>query len=240
MVDLPIQAILSDLHCLLNTNRSALLTAPPGAGKTTVVPLPLLNEAWLQGPRIIMLEPRRLAARAAAHRMSSMLGEAVGETIGYRIRFETKVSTKTRIEVVTEGILTRLLQHDPSLSGYGLVIFDEFHERSLHADLGLALTLEAQRALRNDLRILVMSATLDCVAVSKLLGDAPVISCEGRLFPVDTHYMDRPLSMPVDQAVAQMIKRALAEETGSMLVFLPGMAEIRRVERRLLESGLGS
>src|SRR5688500_2994704 len=150
MVDLPIQVILSDLHSLLNTNRSALLTAPPGAGKTTVVPLALLNEAWLQGQRIIMLEPRRLAARAAAHRMASMLGEAVGETVGYRIRFETKVSTKTRIEVVTEGILTRFLQHDASLSGYGLVIFDEFHERSLHADLGLALTLEAQRVLRSD------------------------------------------------------------------------------------------
>ena len=239
MVTLPIEAAIPDLCRVLADGRHAVVTAPPGAGKTTVVPLALLNEMWLQGQRIIMLEPRRLAARAAAHRMASMLGEAVGETVGYRIRFEAKVSMKTRIEVVTEGILTRLLQHDPSLSGYGLVIFDEFHERSLHADLGLALTLEGQRALRNDLRLLVMSATLDCVAVAKLLGEAPVISCEGRLFPVDTHYLDRPLSMPVDQAVAKVIKGALAEETGSMLVFLPGMAEIRRVERRLQESGLG-
>lgn len=239
MTALPILSILTQLQTVLREGRHALLSAPPGAGKTTAVPPALLNEAWLQGRRIIMLEPRRLAARAAAHRMASMLREEVGETVGYRIRFERKVGAKTRIEVVTEGILTRFLQHDASLGGYGLVIFDEFHERSLHADLGLALTLEAQRALRNDLRILVMSATLDCAGVAKLLGDAPVVSCEGRLFPVDTHYLDRSLSLPVDQAVAQKIKRALAEETGSMLVFLPGMAEIRRVERQLQQSGLG-
>src|SRR5688500_14566294 len=165
MAALPIRSVLAELQGVLKDGRSALLTAPPGAGKTTVVPLALLNESWLNEQRIIMLEPRRLAARAAAHRMASSLGEAVGERVGYRIRFETKVTTKTRIEVVTEGILTRLLQHDPSLSGYGLVIFDEFHERNLHADLGLVLTLEGQRVLRNDLRILVMSATLDCAAV---------------------------------------------------------------------------
>ncbi len=240
MAALPIRSVLAELQGVLKDGRSALLTAPPGAGKTTVVPLALLNESWLNEQRIIMLEPRRLAARAAAHRMASSLGEAVGERVGYRIRFETKVTTKTRIEVVTEGILTRLLQHDPSLSGYGLVIFDEFHERNLHADLGLVLTLEGQRVFRNDLRILVMSATLDCAAVAPLLGGAPVVSCEGRLFPVQTHYLDRQGPMPVDQAVTQMIKAALAEETGSMLVFLPGMAEIRRVERRLLESGLDS
>ena len=240
MTALPIQSVLAQLQKVLRDGQHAVLIAPPGAGKTTVVPLALLDEPWLQDRRIIMLEPRRLAAQAAARRMATMLGEAVGETVGYRIRFQTKVGAKTRIEVVTEGILTRLLQHDPSLGSYGLVIFDEFHERSLHADVALALTLDAQRALRNDLRILVMSATLDCVSVAKLLGDAPVVSCQGRLFPVDTHYLDRPLSMSVDQAVAQMIKKILTLESGSLLVFLPGMAEIRRVERRLLESGLSS
>ncbi|HET7058804.1 MAG TPA: ATP-dependent helicase HrpB [Nitrospiraceae bacterium] len=240
MMTLPIHSAMPALRRVLADGGHAVLTSPPGAGKTTVVPLALLNEPWLQGQRIIMLEPRRLAARAAAHRMASSLGEAVGETVGYRIRFETKVGAKTRIEVVTEGILTRLLQHDPSLGPYGLVIFDEFHERSLHADLALALTLDVQRALRKDLRILVMSATLDGVAVAQLLGDAPVVSCQGRLFPVDTQYLDRPLSMPLDLTVAQMIQKVLTLESGSLLVFLPGMAEIRRVERRLLESGLRS
>ncbi|HKN88504.1 MAG TPA: ATP-dependent helicase HrpB, partial [Nitrospiraceae bacterium] len=240
MTALPIQSVLAQLQKILRDGQHAVLIAPPGAGKTTVVPLALLDEPWLQDRRIMMLEPRRVAARAAARRMATMLGESVGETVGYRIRFETKVGAKTWIEVVTEGILARLLQHDPSLSGYGLVIFDEFHERSLHADLALALTLDAQRALRNDLRILVMSATLDCVSVAELLSDAPVVSCQGRLFPVDTQYLDRPRSMPVDQAVAQMIQKVLTLKSGSLLVFLPGMAEIRRVERRLLQSGLGS
>ncbi len=217
---------------------NAVLTAPPGAGKTTVVPLVLLEEPWLDRRRIVMLQPRRLAARAAASWMASVLGETVGETVGYRTRFDTKVGVNTRVEVVTEGILTRLLQHDPSLGSYGLVIFDEFHERSLHADLALALALDSQRVFRPDLRILVMSATLDVGPASDLLGGAPVVASEGRQFPIETHYLKQPLTIPVDQAVAEMVRRVLAQESGSVLVFLPGMGEIRRVERRLRESRL--
>ena len=169
MSHLPIETIISELQRALREQSNAVLTAQPGAGKTTHVPLALLNEPWLANQRIIMLEPRRLATRAAAHRMAVTLGENIGETVGYRIRLEKRVGPGTRIEVVTEGILTRLLQHDPSLNGYGLVIFDEFHERSLHADLGLALCLESQKALREDLRLLVMSATLDCEAIAGAL-----------------------------------------------------------------------
>lgn len=186
-----------------------------------------------------MLEPRRLAARAAAHRMAVMLREQVGATVGYRMRLDTKVGSDTRIEVVTEGILTRLLQHDPSLNAYGIVLFDEFHERSLQADTGLALCLETQRLFRPDLRLLVMSATLDCGPVSELLGQAPVIACEGRMFPVETRYLDRPFTGHLDLIVPQTIRRSLAQDLGSLLVFLPGMAEIRRVERKLLDANLG-
>lgn len=239
LLPLPIDAVLPALRSALVQGRAALLTAPPGAGKTTRVPLALLNESWLGEQRILMLEPRRLAARAAASRMASSLGQAIGETVGYRIRHDTKVGPRTRVEVVTEGILTRLLQHDPSLQGYGCVIFDEFHERSLQADLGLALSLEAQRLFRPDLRLLVMSATLDCAAVTTLLQDAPVVVSEGRSYPVEVCYLNRPLAGTLEQEVAACVGRALRDDTGSLLVFLPGMAEIRRVERRLEEARLG-
>ncbi len=236
---LPIDAVLPALRSALVQGRAALLTASPGAGKTTRVPLALLKEPWLGAQRILMLEPRRLAARAAASRMAVSLGQAIGETVGYRIRHDTKIGPRTRIEVVTEGVLTRLVQDDPSLQGYGCVIFDEFHERSLHADLGLALSLEAQRLFRPDLRLLVMSATLDCAAVTRLLRDAPVVVSEGRSYPVEVCYLNRPSAGMLEQEVAACVGRALREDAGSLLVFLPGMAEIRRVERRLEEARLG-
>ncbi|HEU4685079.1 MAG TPA: ATP-dependent helicase HrpB [Nitrospira sp.] len=240
MSRLPIEDVLPAVREALLAGTAALLTAPPGAGKTTVVPLALLTEPWLTGKKLLILEPRRLAARAAAHRMAATLGEAVGETVGYRMRLDTKVGPHTRLEVVTEGILTRLLQHDPSMNEYGAVLFDEFHERSLQADTGLALTLEAKRLFRPDLRLLVMSATLDCGPVADLLGGAPVIRCEGRMFPVETRYVDAPISGSLDRAVVQTIARSIARDSGSMLVFLPGMADIRRVERQLLDTQLGS
>ena len=236
---LPIEEALPPLREALAAGRSALLTAQPGAGKTTRVPLALLQESWLAGQKLVLLEPRRLAARAAAAYMAATLREPVGRTVGYRIRHDTKVGPDTRIEVVTEGILTRLLQQDPSLAGYGLVIFDEFHERSLQADLGLAFARESQRLFRPDLRLLVMSATLDCAAVTRLLQDAETISCEGRLYPVTTHYLARPIEGHLEPAVVRSIRQALAHDQGSLLVFLPGMAEIRRVERQLREVPLG-
>ncbi|MBA2487082.1 MAG: ATP-dependent helicase HrpB [Nitrospira sp.] len=236
---LPIEESIPALREVLADGRSALLTAQPGAGKTTRVPLALLHECWLSGQKLVLLEPRRLAARAAAAYMAATLQEPVGRTVGYRIRHDTKVGSDTRIEVVTEGILTRLLQQDPSLAGYGLVIFDEFHERSLHADLGLAFARESQRLFRPDLRLLVMSATLDCAAVTRFLHDAETISCEGRLFPITTHYLDRPIEGHLEPAVVQNIRGVLGRDTGSVLVFLPGMAEIRRVQRRLQEALLG-
>ncbi|HWW83994.1 MAG TPA: DEAD/DEAH box helicase, partial [Vicinamibacterales bacterium] len=185
---LPIDATLPALIAALARGPSAVLQAPPGAGKSTVVPLALLDEPWARGKRILMLEPRRLAARAVAQRMSQTLGEPVGRAIGYRMRMDTRVSRDTRVEVVTEGVLTRMLQNDPALEGIAAVIFDEFHERSLQADLGLALVLDARENLTPDLRVLVMSATLDGEAVARLLGDAPIVTSEGRMFPVESRF----------------------------------------------------
>jgi ATP-dependent helicase HrpB len=236
---LPIEGILPELRRALAAGRSAVVSAPPGSGKSTRIPLALLEEPWLHGRRLLMLEPRRLAARAVAGWMASLLGEAAGGRVGYRIRLETRVGPATRVEVVTEGILTRLLQHDPSLQSYGAVLFDEFHERSLQADLGLALCLETRKLFREDLRLVVMSATLDCAAVAALLDGAPIITGGGRTFPVQTRHLDRPPSGRLEQAVAHTVRLALATEQGSILVFLPGVAEIRRVERLLSASGLG-
>ncbi|KZB67875.1 ATP-dependent helicase HrpB [Thalassospira sp. MCCC 1A02491] len=237
---LPIDTVLPDLCAALETGTNAVLQAPPGAGKTTKVPLALRNGGWLGDQKIIMLEPRRLAARAAARRMAQLLGEGVGERVGYRVRFDSKVSAKTKIEVVTEGILVRMIQDDPELSGIGAILFDEFHERSLDADLGLALALETQGALRDDLRILVMSATLDGGPMASLMGDCPVITSEGRAFPVETRYFppkpDKWGNIRIDGEMTAAIKTALREESGSILAFLPGQGEITRVEAALKEA----
>ena len=232
---LPVEEILPALQAALESRTSAVLVAPPGAGKTTLVPLRLLDAAWLERRKIVMLEPRRLAARAAAERMAKTLGEKVGETVGYRVRMQSKVSARTRIEVVTEGVFSRMILTDPSLDGVGAVIFDEFHERSLDADLGLALARDAQGVLREDLRILVMSATLDGAAVGRLLDQAPVIESQGRSFPVDTRYLGRDERLRLEDRVVRAVERALAEESGSILVFLPGQGEIRRTAELLAE-----
>jgi len=231
--DLPVVEALGDLKASLAARPNAVLVAPPGAGKTTLVPLVLVDQPWLAGRKIIVLEPRRLAARAAARRMAELLGEKVGETVGYRMRLDTKVGPKTRIEVVTEGVFQRIITGDPELSGIGAILFDEFHERSLDADFGLALALDVQEGLREDLRILVMSATLDGARVASLLGDAPVVKSEGRTFPVDIRYEERPGTELAEQAVTRVVRAVLAEETGSLLVFLPGQGEIRRVAEAL-------
>ncbi len=232
---LPIHEALPDLKAALSQGSAAVLVAPPGAGKTTVVPLELLAEAWVGVGRIIVLEPRRLAARAAAERMAKTLGEPVGQTVGFRVRMQSKVSAATRIEVVTEGVFTRMVLGDPELAGVACVIFDEFHERSLDADLGLALARDAQSLLRDDLRIVVMSATLDGAAVARLLTGAPVIESLGRAHPVATHYLGRDERLRLEDRVVRAVDRALAEETGSVLVFLPGQGEIARTAERLAE-----
>ena len=240
---LPIQAHIADIKKALEISRQAVVQASPGAGKTTRVPLALVNEPWLASKKIILLEPRRLAARSCAAHMAYLLKEKVGQTIGYRIRMDHKISPKTRIEVITEGIFTRKIQNDPALEDTGLVIFDEFHERNIHSDLGLALCMESFEALRDDLRILVMSATMDACAVSDLMGNAPVILSKGNSFPVKTIYtppkagLKRPL--PIETNCALTIKRALSETSGDMLVFLPGVREIKKLVS-LLEQTLDS
>jgi ATP-dependent helicase HrpB len=230
---LPVDEALPRLQAALARRPNAVLVAPPGAGKTTRVPLALLDAPWLQGRKIVMQEPRRLAARAAARRMAATLGEQVGETVGYRVRLDTKVGPRTRIEVVTDGLFLRMLQDDPALERIGCVIFDELHERGLETDLSFALVREAQGALREDLRIVAMSATLDSGPVAERLGGAEIVESAGRMFPVDTRYLDREASGRIEDAVASAVRRALGEESGSALVFLPGVGEIRRVEERL-------
>lgn len=237
--DLPVMEAVPALRDALSSGNAAVLVAPPGAGKTTAVPIALLDEPWLDGRRILLLEPRRLAARAAAMRMSSLLHTVVGETVGWRMRGDTRISAGTRIEVVTEGVLTRMLLDDPTLDGVSLICFDEFHERSLHGDTGLALALHTQSLLRPDLRLLVMSATIDGGRVAALLGDAPVVSSSGRAFPVTTSFRPPRAGQRLEEATVSAVRDALASHEGDVLVFLPGAREIRRVAT-LLEGSVGA
>ena len=232
---LPIHAVLEPLKAALRATNAVVLAAPPGAGKTPGVPLALLDQAWRGAGKVLVLEPRRLAARAAADRMAATLGQKAGGTVGYRTRLQSRIGPETRIEVITEGVFTRMILDDPALEGVGAVLFDEFHERSLDADLGLALARESQSVLRDDLRLLVMSATLDIAGVSKLLDGAPVIEAEGRMFPVETLYLGRNAAERFEDAAARAVIQALGEQTGSVLVFLPGQGEIHRTVQRLNE-----
>ena len=235
---LPVLEIVEELKAQLTLGNQAILQAPPGAGKSTLLPLALLNEPWLLNQKIIVLEPRRLAARAVAARMASLLGEPVGKTIGYRVRFETKVSSATRIEVVTEGILTRMLQSDNALEGVGLVVFDEFHERNIHSDLSLALCLQCQQVLRTELRLLVMSATLEAIGVQAIFKSAKLILSKGRQYPVEVEYLKEPNKETIDLGMARLIVKALQTDKGDVLAFLPGAREIKAC-KRLLEQELG-
>ncbi|MGG4483906.1 ATP-dependent helicase HrpB, partial [Paenibacillus illinoisensis] len=240
-IELPIQQVLPELKQLFREQDTGVLIAEPGAGKTTVVPLSLLEEPWLDGRKIIMLEPRRLAARSAAARMAATLNENVGQTVGYRVRMDTRVSQATRIEVVTEGVLTRMLQQDQGLEDTAMIIFDEFHERHLHGDLGLALALESRAMLRPDLKVLIMSATLDPDPICTLLGEGTrSIDCPGRTFPVETRYVSKPASAVLEAFTAQAVLKALAQQEGDVLVFLPGAREIHRTERELSKLNLAS
>src|SRR5687768_4820620 len=237
---LPVDDVVQDLSRSLERGGNAVLIAEPGAGKTTRVPLILKEAPWLKGQRIVMLEPRRVAARAAARFMARQLGEEAGETVGYRVRFDSRVKTSTRIEIVTEGVLTRKLQADPMLEGTGLLIFDEFHERSLEADLALALALEAQEALRPDLRILVMSATIEAEALAALLVRAPILRAQGRLYPVETFHLGRATRRTGAGDVAEAARLALRQHQCRVLAFLPGETEIRRAEEALRAAPLES
>jgi ATP-dependent helicase HrpB len=236
LAEYPIQEIIPELKAQLKKQPVLILQAPPGAGKSTVLPIQLLNEEWLGDKKIIMLEPRRLAARSVANRMASLLDDDIGNTIGYRVRFENKISKQTKIEVVTEGILTRMLQNDNALEQVGLVIFDEFHERSLNADLALALCLQVQQVLRDDLRILIMSATLDGAKLSSLLNNAPIITSDGRTFPIALKYEAVDDKTPVHLNMSRIIKKALNEQEGDILAFFPGAGEIQRAQQLLEES----
>ena len=239
---LPIVEVLSSLRVALRAEQTVVLEAPPGAGKSTVVPLALLDEDWLAGRRILLLQPRRLAARAVARRMAQLAGSEPGQLVGYRTRLESRVSAATRIEVVTEGILTRMLQADPALENYGCVIFDEFHERNLQSDLGLALSLDVQRNLREDLRLLVMSATLEGIDLQRVAPGVQSIRSLGRMFDVTTHYVGAlpagagRRAEPIEQRATRAVLRALESDSGDVLVFLPGAAEIRRAVAAIAEA----
>lgn len=237
-MNLPIYDIIEEFKLKLIKNNNLVLVAPPGAGKTTYIPLVLKDEPWVEKQKIIVVEPRRIAARAAAARMASLLNEAVGEIVGLRVRFESKVTAKTRIEVVTEGVFTRMILDNPELPNVKCVIFDEFHERSLEADFGLSLALDCQGALREDLKIIVMSATLDGASVAKLLENAPIVHSEGRAHPITTHYLGRIQGLTIEEQMAIAVMKAIKEETGSILAFLPGQGEITRLSMKLKERGL--